>query len=1074
MHRRRKRNEPITRLVRRLRAFPLLLGLLAGCGAPIAVPRAAHPAGDLPPALAAPITAARWVQSGGATAVGPKVASGTLVLLGGRRAVVAPDGTVRGETTPCPEALIELVEVPAQSGERRLVGRGLHGIFRFDDPLGAPTLLAHSEVELRGLGTLPGLVAVWDLQSELPRFLDLETGAPKAFTGLPVLPARAIRFLTPKEGAAIFHASGLATTVDGGTSWRPVDDAGRGDALRMNGLHVRDGALRAFLHAEGRDAAIDPAQARLGPFDEVPAPGGEPPLLRWIRITRRDPLEAAVTSGVLSPAGGAVVASHGLLARVDLTSGVLLELTEFARGNGVNACAAAQARGTAWIGCALSEENEADLYDPFGVLGISLTGQLTADRPAIARNGEAELRVSPSGGVMFVAACSADEAGDACVRQPDGRWVTFKVDVNLIERGVGPLADGRIAYVRGLYERDDPPGTDAEEDRQGPPVRAPYVVIADASGTEHRLAPSLWSGRASGDFTVQGYVQEDLDHGAHFMVSNEEGIFAFVQGPNGVSPSFQKVTAARHARLRGDHGAAVGARKLKVSLDGGRSWADVETPERVARALDQVGELDDPSAFAVTEVGTKIGSLLRLGWGPAEPAKPARALHGVTLAPRPPPAPVGPENVLTCNGGEGAAPGMPPVLGAFQIQAVLGGAAPPAKGTRRGVTSRGSGALDAIAVLEEEGPERAASPVTWTLRWLDPLELGGKAHSWSGPAPKGVAWGAILRSAAASAGRALFTVQNGSRYVLVRAKSGGGAEMVQTGFDVASNEAVFSLERDEPIAWLRDTQLYAWLAGDTPRVIGSIAVHAPRVLGQPTQDAVPVLIGGNDWAFLRAFPIPSPRGASPSKPGYGRQSAARMAARLPVPKGQALELGAPDPAAGKPSADPRAASKGVGPSLEGWTAATNVLRDAARLAACSVNPRGIKMAIARTSLGVRVDGIEESATSVVYDVRLPGGEACIASLTALVAPTAGDATPSPSLPGADATSVLDPRGGANPSGAVGPSKGTKRTTSAGPRKPMAFVRVDLASKRGEGGDRGLPKAASIRKITCSLAIPLSP
>ena len=1047
--------------------MPLALPLLAACSpAPVALPRTTIAPIDSPVLSAPHVAAARWIQSGGTTAVGPRVGAGTLVLLGGRRAIVGDDGAVRGETAPCPEPLVELAHVPGLNGERRLVGRGLHGIFRFDDPLGAPTTLARSEVELRAMGVGPGLIAVWDHQSDVPRFLDLETGQPKPIASLPGLPARAMRFLTLKEGAAVFHGAGLATTVDGGVTWRPAAEAARGDALKINGIRVRDGALRAFMHPEGRDAAIDIAQAQLGQLDEVTVPDKEPPLLRWIRITRRDPLEAAVTGGILAPAGGAFVASHGLFARVDLGTGLLLELIEFAHGSGVNACSTARAAATAWVGCALSEENEADLYDPFGVLGVSLAGRLVAERPAIARNGEAELRVSPSGGVMFVAACNAEEPGDACVRQPDGRWVTFEADVNLIERGVGPLADGRIAYLRGLYERDDSPGAE-DEDHQGPPVRAPYVVVADASGAEHRFAPSIWSGRASGDFKVQGYVQEDTEHAAHFLVSNEEGVFAFVQGPNGASSSFQKVAAVRHARLRGDQGIAVGGRKIKASLDGGRSWTDVESPERIAQALDRIGELDD-SAFAVTEVGVKIGAQLRLGWGPAEPAKPTPALGGVALGPRSAPAPTGPENVLTCHGGDGASQGVPPALGAFQIRALLG-ATPAVKGTRRVVSSRGSGSLDTIAMLEEEGPEKAAAPSTWTLRWLDPLEIGGKVHTWSGPAPKGTPWGSVLTSAAASSSRALFAVHSGTRHLLVRAKSGGGVELVEMGSDAASSDAVFGAERGEPIAWLRDTQLYVWLAGEAPRVLGSIAIHAARTLGQPTLDGVPVLVAGTDWAYLRTFPIPYK--AAPAAPKRG-------------PAGRAPDAGTPEPA-------PRAAavSKPPLPSLEGWTAAVNVRRQAARLPACGAKPRGIKMEITRPSLDVRVDGIEEQASSVVYDVRLAGDEACVASLAALVSPIAGE-SPGPSAPapaegpaGNSSTTVKPAGDPASPPG-TRPAKPPGKPITKGPkgakgdpvgpgpaRRAVAFVRADFVGKRGEGGDRGPPKPASVRKLTCSLAGP---
>src|SRR5690606_21607819 len=113
-----------------------------------------------------------------------------------------------------------------------------------------------------------------------------------------------------------------------------------GDALRAAGLRLRGGELRAFAYSDGRDAQVDVKAARLGPIDEAPAPSGEAPLLRWIRATGRDPLEAAIASGTLAAPGVALAASHGLVARVDVRTGVVIDVAEFARGGGVNACAA--------------------------------------------------------------------------------------------------------------------------------------------------------------------------------------------------------------------------------------------------------------------------------------------------------------------------------------------------------------------------------------------------------------------------------------------------------------------------------------------------------------------------------------------------------------------------------------------------------------------------------------------------------------------------------------------------------------------------------------------------------------
>ena len=133
---------------------------------------------DLPSDALEPALAARWIESGGATLVGPSVSDGTLVLLGGRRALVGRDGSLRNETVPSPEPLLELLSIPAaeSGGPSRLVGRGKFGLYRFDDPLGAPVPLARAGNALARIGALPGVVAVWTSRSDLPYFLDVATG----------------------------------------------------------------------------------------------------------------------------------------------------------------------------------------------------------------------------------------------------------------------------------------------------------------------------------------------------------------------------------------------------------------------------------------------------------------------------------------------------------------------------------------------------------------------------------------------------------------------------------------------------------------------------------------------------------------------------------------------------------------------------------------------------------------------------------------------------------------------------------------------------------------------------------
>jgi hypothetical protein len=167
---------------------------------------------------------------GGVTMIGPPVQGGTLVLVGGRRAIVAPDGSVREETAPSPQPLLGVVEVPTGHGPR-LVALSRSAIFRLDDPLGEPKLLAVLDRDTNGerLDAGSGYAAVWkEGMWRAASFVDVETGQPTLGPPGPLVSAMAFR--TTSEGAAIFAPSGLAVARDGGATWRPgVTGGARGE-----------------------------------------------------------------------------------------------------------------------------------------------------------------------------------------------------------------------------------------------------------------------------------------------------------------------------------------------------------------------------------------------------------------------------------------------------------------------------------------------------------------------------------------------------------------------------------------------------------------------------------------------------------------------------------------------------------------------------------------------------------------------------------------------------------------------------------------------------------------------------
>jgi hypothetical protein len=991
------------------RIAPALLGplALACAGAPLPPPGRVHAeVGPSSPVVPVPLPA-RWIQSGGATSVGPAVPGGTLVLLGGRRAVVHPDGTLEGERAPAPEPLAEIAEVPGKEVGPRLVGRGEHGVYRFDDPLGAPVALALSQQRIARIGAGPGVVAVWTSGSDLPRFVDVESGREQAVPGLPAPPLVALAFADRQRGAGVFEAVGLAITGDGGATWRPAGETSPGEALRVSGLRRRGGGLYAYAFADGPEGAIDLASARLGPLSPQRPQPDESRLLRWIRVTGRDPLEAVASGGLDLPGGAyALVASHGLLARVDPRSGAVDEIVDLARTKWVSPCGAGRAGQTAFVACALSDDVSRDLFDPFGVVEVPLADKaLPAGRPDLVRNGEAELRVSPSGGAMLLAPCATGDLGSGCVRQPDGRWKTISIAGELAERGVGPLADGRLAFLRGLSDSDEAPPAEAASPPapEGPEARTRslHVAVVGADGKEHALGPIGFS-PSRGYVRVQSPIEEDLDHTLRFVVEDGDGPFAVAASLGKEGAQVHRIPDATAARLRAGRGIAVGEGRVLASLDGGASWSPIPAPPAVLEAATMAAtSYDEPGQLEVSELGAKVGSVLRLGWSPpdaaadgAGPVEAPRSPSAATLLGPREPTSGRPEPWLTCTA-QGPVPGVAPLAEGKDARALLAAKPTRSPAVRHELavwSSSRAGMLDAVALLDEEGPSSpGGGPSSWTFRWHDPQEIGGKVRSASIPAPQGATWGPSLRFAAASGPRAMFVVRSGGKLRFVRVESTGKADMVEGPSDLLPTEVSFGEGRSEVIAWARETSIVAWIPGERPRTVARLGTHAVRSVGAPTAAGVPLLLGASDWALLRTLPI-------------------------------------------LPESAPAAA-----PSLDGWTRIPPLPRHPEALPICAGKAAGARFTRASLSLHAEIDGVPESAGQAVYDVRVDGTTACVAGVTAALS--------------------LDTRAAKTAPSAAKPPKP--------PGDPAAFVRVDLVGKRAEGGERGLPPAA-IERMRCRL------
>jgi hypothetical protein len=474
-----------------------------------------------------------------------------------------------------------------------------------------------------------------------------------------------------------------------------------------------------------------------------------------------------------------------------------------------------------------------------------------------------------------------------------------------------------------------------------------------------------------------------------------------------------------HAIIHAGRGLAVGDGRVSASIDGGSTWTEAAASERVRQAIADLGTsyFEEPGTFQVSEVGAKVDTQLRIGWGHADlPPDPKVNEPSSTLGPRAP-APYGPEKTLTCTSAAGASPGSPPLVGANEVSTMFYKGKMPRseKGKRVNITTAQTGRagmLDTVAVFEEQGTDKPGDlPKTWTIRWLDPAEVGGKPRTWTGPPPKGAPWGSSLRGASGSAGRALFSLRVGNKHTLMRVKAAGGVEVADVDYAlVPTGEVVFGVEKGEPIVWVHDTSVVSWVSGEAPRVIATIGGRATRTLGQPGKDGVPVLLSFSDMALMTTLPIPA------------------------LAKGGAGAGAAPPPPAPL--------------SLSGWSSVPNVVRrDASRVPACGAKPKGSRFVFSARQVNLRIDGAGASSPDALYDVRLAPGEACVAAVSVIVPQQRRPAIPPPSASGA-----------ARPPGA--------KPAAPAQAGPATFVRVDLIGKKADGGERGAP--GSVRKMNCSM------
>lgn len=814
---------------------------VASAGAPTASASAAP--------SAPPPAPARWELPAG-NALGPALDGARYFVHRGRVARVDAQGLVEVSAHAPPNPIHRLFAAMSAAGAFVLIGTTRHGtIERFDDPLGAPRRLAELPGATDTVSGPPGFLLVPEHRGarSMPARVSISDGtiADAPSTDLPMLTAA---FVDARHGAAVFAGAGLHATRDGGRSWtsvvRPVNppqqDLGPLE-LDADSRGIR--ASNGFDIEDELEAMVDPETATLGATHRA---GVEThPALLWAS-TGADPLQAALMGVPISP-GEVLAATKGILARIDASSGAVLEARTLVDGAPERDCHLARAGKQVLVACPAHPGTQPGPWE------LSTIDAPEARPLAMARRlrfAHGPLVAGTAGGVRTPGGCAGGSSYETCVRQPDGSWASIRLSQD--EASAGPLADGRVVVLRRAAV--------------GPGMQ---VMALDPGGGATPFGPAL-------DFIdawVVGGIDEWSNGDLHLLVGEAAGITAVVVPKDaGARAGRAALPGAVFGALHGLHGLVMGADGARATTDGGVSWSPVAAPPSLLDAARRISGMDSKPqdrpllplllGFHVGELGAVThgqlallpGSWMRLGWSGDSPLPtvPERTPWADDRSRRSPSN--GSRHLgLECRSIE-QSPARSPRSYAEFVELVR-------RGDPRGVeykTFHNDGMAVELAVLSESpGHAGVARRRRWRLRWTDAMAVGAGLREWSGPEPAGA------RSQISD----LYMGTNGSRVVIsIRTygkprdalpRPGESTTFLVRPHDVARADTAaidgfagpfvhIEVGNDGGAAW-SSYRPVVWAAGDVPRLLPS-ADATRMILGAPRQGTVPIMIGADDWA----------------------------------------------------------------------------------------------------------------------------------------------------------------------------------------------------------------------------------
>jgi hypothetical protein len=480
--------------------------------------------------------------------------------------------------------------------------------------------------------------------------LDPEDGHPTDLGPLPPSPAySSMAFSDAWTGLVEVPFRGVLATFDAGASWRSLGLAHTyGVFLEKGELGINSslgklaldasGAVRRRTQSVDEDVAFRGAGQRsvgpLGPLATGTAPP-EPPPPPPVGPLGKVPLREAILHGMPDDVGTAVVAKDGVLARVRLDDGKLLDVKEGALPAGSSCQGIVLGDG---FGFVCGEERGTTVVYAFE-RPLSLVPVLRFDEPRF---------VAPSGnGAVVVrgpcAGKQTDAVGAYCIRTREGRRSEMRVRGDLGVERIVALSDGGTAVL--VPPRLGAPGTLTVVAADGSAKTVRLKLPKEDAQSMAMLKKGLW---------LEGFVEREAAGGGsrpsvlpqRQKVLRKKGKHA--PGPDkappakGSKPKWKRqlagwvVAAGPFVGVRVDLDGTVHVGRIESDIDrallsgelalvlgrgnhasetvdGGFTWRDVELPAESSGSAARA-RTDSSLERGCSRVGCLTGSWMRVGW----------------------------------------------------------------------------------------------------------------------------------------------------------------------------------------------------------------------------------------------------------------------------------------------------------------------------------------------------------------------------------------------------------------------------------------------------------------------------